>query len=763
MTESAPNWAEFEQAVAQLFRLSGYEVQNSSLRGHKKVDLVVAETRFGKTRRTAVECKSYKRPLTQEYVNKIYSNYRGLIPGHVDDILIVTENGLAPSAATMVDESPDLAHRTYAELVHGIMHFVPYLRQQVRQFAEDGLKDYYVPVRGEHIDDLEAWIDQWIAGDGARPIAILGSYGQGKSTFARRLSATLADRALSHARHRVPLLLKLGDIAAEQSLEGLLGKVFTQGNAVRGYNFSTFMDLNAAGRFVILLDGFDEMKQALTPSEFRYNFQQLNRLVTPASRVVMLGRPTAFVSDAEQQYILHGMRSRAGQEGKEPEWPDYEEIRLAPFTISDIEFFLTRYVDHLRRSARSEGERARYDALRNVSARHLVEVGLAELSKRPVQLKMVVEVLPDFRGDLANLTEHTLYDYFIDYVIERETEKQARQLFSPAERRRFSRSVAVWLWKDRRDSILSQDAVPAELVEPFVRGAFQIDAITRDLLSASPMDRKAGGRLHFPHRSFQEFLVAEAVGKEGHGRYSIGETLAMLTPDVLNFLHGFMDERLARRLVNELDGYTGSAPMEFLKQIAERVGSELEGKTPWQLLIMAVASHGVGNSTLNIGQVIERYVSEASESRAIVVALYAALIASRKNGAGHLVLETLEAIRKVVNAQVLRVKAAQAKRPLGSATKIWKRKNVVVVDNFLREAPALILSTLQFSERTSSVNIMGLYRILRGELREYAYVADWDDGEHLDRRSAGLPERVYAPERFQKDVAATLGQLEQVR
>lgn len=56
----------------------------------------------------------------------------------------------------------------------------------------------------------------------------------------------------------------------------------------------------------IVLDGFDEMKHAMSFSEFRAQVGQFNQLITPGAKVVLLGRPSAFTTDAEHHYVLKG-------------------------------------------------------------------------------------------------------------------------------------------------------------------------------------------------------------------------------------------------------------------------------------------------------------------------------------------------------------------------------------------------------------------------------------------------------------------------
>ncbi|MFK5057903.1 hypothetical protein ACI4AF_28710, partial [Klebsiella pneumoniae] len=54
--------------------------------------------------------------------------------------------------------------------------------------------------------------------------------------------------------------------------------------------------------------------------------------------------------------------------------------------------------------------------------------------------------------------------------------------------------------------------IPDEIVRPFMPASdADLDAVRRDLVSACFLDRKGNKTLFFPHRSFQEFLVASYV------------------------------------------------------------------------------------------------------------------------------------------------------------------------------------------------------------------------------------------------------------
>lgn len=229
--EVAPLGRQFQNDVAGLFQIAGYQVHQDILVGHKKVDILVSEWRFGKQDNIAVECKDWNKTLTLKDVNEIFSDYRTLADkALITEILLVTKRGIADAAKAMVLESSKFRHSTYLELQASIMDFRSYLNGLVGQYQEDGLDQYYVPPRATlyrnspdippNLDrerlfealpnpppmaedrdekkpgstqvyyDLDVIIDTWLSLKTVRtlPVAILGSYGLGKTTFARHIA-----------------------------------------------------------------------------------------------------------------------------------------------------------------------------------------------------------------------------------------------------------------------------------------------------------------------------------------------------------------------------------------------------------------------------------------------------------------------------------------------------------------------------------------------------------------------------------------------
>lgn len=726
-----PPWMKFQNDVARLFRISGYEVTQDILIEFKKVDLLVAERRLGKTHRIAVECKYWSRTLTQQDVTEIYANHLPLIPGNVDEVLVVTKAGVAESAKAMVEKSPHLQHLTFTELHANIMDFRTYLNRLVEQYSEDGLNRYYVPPRTGENEDFTQVVNLWLSQPGGQPLAILGSYGLGKTTFARHLAFCAAKEALVNPAARIPILIRLGEISNEQSLAGLLGKLFTATNYVKNYNFSTFVELNKMGRFLVIFDGFDEMKQTLSWNEFRYNLRELNQLVCPLGKVIILGRPTAFLTDAEHSYALHGLKFAGTREIRDPDWPDYREIRIAPFTKEQMAIFLPKYIEFLIDKTADKSQKDRLRNFLTYDVDQLLEARIGDIAKRPVQLKMITEILPDFYGKLAELTVHDLYDYFVDYVIEREMAKLPRLRFNTAQRRTFAREVALWLWNSREQS-LSEEAIPAPLIDLYRLPHESSEPVMRDLVSACLLDRRVGGRLFFPHRSLQEFLVAEALHSGiVQKNLTIEQLTSALTAEVLEFLEGFIEKKFLVSLASRLEAYRGALPINFLRLLCRKSIHKdfLKYDSPWLRLMQGISvGYGLASDT----SWHSSYWRNVQDTKSIMLDLFAVLILNRTRLKKNIryVGDSFESMLRVLEAE-----RSQKKKKKKGAEEIPILRSKTLVD---------ALKTLSFSHDRAgdSVVITGLYRHIRSELENYAYVSDWDNGTNLQYADAGLPEQV---------------------
>ena len=515
-----------QSEVISLLRLQGWKVSTEKIVGHKKVDALGSKSDdFGLPQTIAIEVKSGKSGCAREEVSKIYADYLPLVQSrHVDFILLVTEADLTPAAVTYITETSDIRHLTYFDLLNRVIDFSHYLDGLEAQFEESHLATRYVPQHyGEGEDLLEDLIISWSESDQSQPIAILGGYGIGKSTLARRIASYMAVQYKNNPKMRIPVLVPLSYLATDQTLEGLLGRLFTTNTNVHNYNYDLFRALNRRGKFLILLDGFDEMKRTMSWDSLRYNLSQLNLLIDRKSKVVLLGRPTAFVTEEEHNEALHGRRRINRQDRRLPDWPDYMEVNIQPFTRMQVKQYLLKVIQSIENEENRENKakvshkfRRYFDRIEGPEGRRLIE-----LVSRPVQLKMLAEILPDYDGDFSNMTVAMLYEEFIDLVIRRELDKDSRRSFGVKDRRRFAGKLAFLLWQNDQKNEIDASKIPDEFFEEFSKSADDdLSAIRRDLLSGCFLEKKPPNSFFFPHRSFQEYLVADRLAevvKTGNG------------------------------------------------------------------------------------------------------------------------------------------------------------------------------------------------------------------------------------------------------
>lgn len=274
---------EFRDEVAALLDLmpSVSNVQTEVTIGSQDVDIVYEENTSFRRMRIACECKCYGKPLTRkEIAEKIHPRYRTLLENHlVDAVRILSPLSIGAKARAYIDEDRRLSFTTGEELEHNLIDFRMYKRALASMYREQGLDQYYVRPKLGDQTDLEEKILAWIGEDSAKPIAILAGYGMGKTSFALRLVYQATERQADDHLHRIPIYIPLAEISAEQGLEGLLGKLLAAQYRLPNYHFGAFMELNRRGHFLIVLDGFDEMKHTMSWTEFQHNFTELNRLV----------------------------------------------------------------------------------------------------------------------------------------------------------------------------------------------------------------------------------------------------------------------------------------------------------------------------------------------------------------------------------------------------------------------------------------------------------------------------------------------------
>lgn len=727
--------ASFENEVKNLLQLQGKTVIGEKLIGHKKVDLFFTEKSFSRLYRYAVECKNQKNKLTKKELITIINDYSALLESNlIDKLLIVTKEGLCPSCITYIEHKSNILHITYNSLLNEIIDFSQYLNYLISDYTNcnDGLNNYYIAlkvknnvIKDNEDNDLFKVVSDWISSNDNKPLAVLGSYGQGKTSFSRYLSYKLALSHLENQNERIPIFIKLSSISKEQSIEGLLGKVFTTSGLIRNYDYLSFSQLNQLGRFVILLDGFDEMKHSLSWEEFKFNFAQLNKLVCPNSKIVLLGRPNAFINDDEYNYAIRGVKNTALGIIKDPSWPTYYELELDLLLPNQIQEFLYNYYSFKISTTTNIKEINQLYHARDYKAKNITDKRIRDVSSRPVQLKMLADLLPFTSTSVEDITTTILFNEFVDLILDREYEKESKLNISKRERRRFSRLIAMFLWKNSNDYSIKSEDIPEDIFLQFIpKHSKETEKIKRDLISGCFLSRKLGNTIYFPHKSFQEFFVAEEIiilfsQNEKLDLYNLNK---LISSEVSDFMCGLTGLKNLVALHKHINSYNGLLTIKLLRIyvdveyknfVYEKVASN---NSSWYLILFALINK---ESIYNKDEFIVfkncllKYLGGSFAE--IVFSLFISLYKDIN------LFEFL--ICRLVELYLIEIETIKKESKKTSKPIVFPEKHKNIHDLFLK---------INLSKKNSLIDLRGLSPIFIKTLEKHCFVVEWSKDKTLD-------------------------------
>jgi hypothetical protein len=538
----------FRDLVASMLEGASFVAETETRENFKKVDVRWRREDLDGPLKYFVEAKDYEGTLGLAECREFVMDYGSLVEsGEADRAWLVSKGPISPDGRALVDAKRGCKAMTFAEFQRRLLGLDSYLHDLIASYDAEKIADWYIPLHADDGSDLEKVVRDWIGEADALPLAIVAGYGKGKSTFARHIASTLAREALKEPSLRVPVLVPLGDIVDEQSLEGLLGKVFTTRPGVRGYNFGLFEKLNNAGRYVVIFDGFDEMKHGMTLARFETNITELMRLDKNAAKLIILGRDTAFQDDYEFKSIIQGRQITAGgQEVAARGRRAFRELTVRNFSADGAKKFVESFFPIVAREAVRGSGKPVDETWIAARLAELLSDAFDELLKRPVHAQMLCQIATDPNQSLTDLSKYRLFDRFVHFLIDREVNKRGRDPhFSLEVRRNFNRALAYWLWEQGGVSTVTLASVPADICREAsadVRHDYDDTALRKELTAGCLIEKGVTGTIYFGHRSLQEFLVAEHLiatdfGGVAHEDKSAAIwTLALVTPEVGSFI-----------------------------------------------------------------------------------------------------------------------------------------------------------------------------------------------------------------------------------
>jgi formylglycine-generating enzyme required for sulfatase activity len=541
-----------------------FEWQDMEVREHPQVDLLVTEhRRFGAPHRVLVKCVLTQQGRADE---KMLAGIWGVLDGAsrsrtAESGLIVSNHGLSQEAHRQAVQAGWEVQRHH-ELLAGVMNFAKYHRYLIDDFEKrsdpqmPAIGEYYVdllathkPETEENRFDLMEEVLRWINSDETQPLMLIGEYGTGKTTFARRLAANLAHecenfrnaKEKTGPRPRLPMLIDLKQFIGAQKIQALLTDHLAHTCEVANPKFHLFQAMNASGLFVIILDGFDEMALRVDSDTIEYNLKEIERLLAPRAKLLLTGRREFFMS---------------GKEMREALWPQekmlllrqrfqaYRPLWLTLWDDGQVVDFLQKIIPRLPGPEKDwQACKDKIDQLR----------GINELKPRAVLLDMIAKTIPEFEAEQKPFNRPNLYELYLKQELDRQESKlgKGRKLL-------IDRDIRFALLQQLacQSYELPEGGITFEAAQPLVKNhlvkkdlpaaeltADKVAQNTRDFLTNSFLRAAPNEVFVFSHRSFRGYFAA----KELRARLLDGTAKPQpIDQDCIDFLAEMMAETYAR-------------------------------------------------------------------------------------------------------------------------------------------------------------------------------------------------------------------------
>ncbi len=501
----------FEDEVAALYRLLGFETKLDIQLSGFQIDLLIEQEVGGIPVAAIVECKDKR--LTAEDRDQILAQQfkrSQKLPAH--RCLAVSSQGFTADTRTGLEES-GVHCTTYRELLRKLVPLDNYADGLIAEYEKEAERkwnnedwfirpDLMTDITYERMPALQH-LSKWLGEARRNQLVILGDLGAGKTTLASFLAYNLARSFRDDPlRHPAPVLIPLKEVRKEFSLEGIVINHFTR-RGLRDISFTRFEHLVRLGKIILLFDAFDEMADRIRWEDTQSNFRELSRAADLQGKVILTCRTHYFKDRTEQVKVIG-----EGPKLSETETDLYRELRQrSTAEVVFLQEFDDEKIQHYLRKARPRDYAADWLKIQEMW-------NLKDLATRPLLLDMIVKSLPRLKeGQEVNAA--SLYNVYTAAWIDREEDKGRKFRLDKNTKLALMMELAWRMWCDEKQAVHYRELGP--FVEKLVAdqkieiGDEEIADIASEMQGASFLKRDEKGNFSFMHRSFGEFFVARKI------------------------------------------------------------------------------------------------------------------------------------------------------------------------------------------------------------------------------------------------------------
>jgi WD40 repeat protein/cellulose biosynthesis protein BcsQ len=507
---------DFEDKVAKVFSLHDYQVTPHHRSADLEFDLRLEISRGLLPVVALVECRTGSGRITPQEIQETAKRVKtaGEAEGLPYQAMLIASSE-PPAAVREVAIAERVHVQTYKQLLLSLIEPTALLDHAIRGLQGTALERLYVDLDvlmedrrsggSTELRELTPEISQWLRQPRAPVFVLLGEFGSGKTSFCRRFACQLALRAREEGSSgklegRIPIYIDLRDPSAAGTIENLLLQQ-VQRLSPKAVHPQAPMLLNREGRFVLLLDGFDEITGHTGPGQSLALLRQLLRAAEPQAKILITCRPHFFRDrPAEAPSEENAGRSSTRL---------YEEVRDRHHAAIGyvLDFRREKIQEYLQKAVPSPA------SWQQVEEKIRETPGLHELASRPFLLNLIVETLPGLsrEGQAINLAR--LYEVYCQSWFE---QADFRLTLDRAWRVSLVEQLARLVWDAPRGQIHAE-VLTEKALELFRERGIPLkdpERIDGEIRTAPFLRRDPEGYYSFTHPTFLEFFVARSL-REG--------------------------------------------------------------------------------------------------------------------------------------------------------------------------------------------------------------------------------------------------------
>jgi len=351
----------------------------------------------------------------------------------------------------------------------------------------DHMESSYLKTRIKAVDLVVDFI-----GSDDKILFVLGGYGSGKSAFCADIL-----RKSEVLEECTPVYYPLRQLETASELGRVIGKCRQLGELYAG----------AKGTSLVILDGLDEISNAMNPDQKRMNMLRILEGAAAAEKIIITSRASYFRG-------LDDFWRLFNRKGEDSLWRDIARLMPTSGTYPKVsaialrEFDSDQILDFVEKFATEESTT---HTLRSEASRILANRGdgpnYMMLARNPLYLYLLLGSRPWNNSNIKCVAN--VYGVFIRYWLERDIEKgKSRWNLTTDDRFDFMYYVAFFMFVGRRHALHFDEF--DKLVQKFFGHRLkqtELQTLALDLQTTGAFG-SIGNHIHFAVPAFSDYLIA---------------------------------------------------------------------------------------------------------------------------------------------------------------------------------------------------------------------------------------------------------------